>query len=87
LPRDVSVKIVFSGRNPAEPNVRDSILTDEAQDMEQDFESLADRDSAFLGHRNFTVNKEQKSKSTSENINNYLTVIIYRRIEKLTCIL
>lgn len=72
LPRDVAVKIVFSGRNPAERPNRVYILThDEAADMEREFDTLIDHDASFREHRNLTVETEHEARTSSENLGNF----------------
>lgn len=72
LPRHIRVKIVFSGRNPAEPPTRVHILTpDEAADMEREFDTLIDHDPSFREHRNFSAETEHEARTSSENLANF----------------
>lgn len=74
LPRHINVRIVFSGRNPAEPPTRIHVLThDEATDMEREFDALVDHDQSFREHRNFTVHREREARTSSENLGNFFS--------------
>lgn len=72
LPRHLDVKIVFSGRNPAEAPTRVHVLThDEAIDMEREFDALIDADPSFEEHHNFRVELEREARTSAENLRNF----------------